>query len=112
MGTCIFLGVCITMTLAAWIFCVLFLVTMQWLINRNDARFKGGFATHWLNDPPFLLGIGVMQSSVLTWPYYWFPASVLETTPKEDPSGFAVYTILVRVFLCAFATAVTSKLMT
>lgn len=85
---------------------------MQWLINRNDARFKGGFATHWLNDPPFLLGIGVMQSSVLTWPYYWFPASVLETTPKEDPSGFAVYTILVRVFLCAFATAVTSKLMT
>jgi len=56
-----------------------------------------------LQSPPFVLGIGMVQANLFTWPYYFFPSSALKHGANR--SVFVVVTRTLTMLISGYACA-------
>ena len=71
---------------------------------------KFSFADKWIQDSPFILGVGMATSRVLGTGWYWFPWDAISTHNKEI-RAFSVYATAVRIVLCILNTVIPIFLM-
>ena len=66
--------------------CILFKVWLGCKLQRNPDE-KAGFIRGWINNPPYLLGIGLLLKNIYFIPWYWFPYAAIHEEVSASVYG-------------------------